>query len=260
MIILNILIKLQNIWSYAAYTDLLENKYTIGKCRNDLVSFIYYNINTCYIFFTIFVFMKLYPYIVKYCCCCCNCCSNTFFEENFFKFKLTLFLYISSNFNCVFSYYIFTNFKKKKHINENNIFINSLCKIFDMLFMNELSYLNNGIDFLNISGLIDNFNIIYDIIMLFISINIKSKTALWVQLFATIICFVMSFVLFVLFLGDKHKMSYQLEKDDDQPNYYETNNTTNNDNNIQENIEKNDENNNEVLKIKNYKLNKLNTI
>ena len=162
--ILNLLSKVQNIALNEAYLDLLKNKYTLDECYKDLKTFILE-----LFYFVIIINIAL---IVFTCVFDKNIAKNS---------KMVVPMMCSSFITLIFSFkFLKSEYKPMKSLwvktkEDNFRFFNSYRTVCDIIFINELSQIGEGTDFLKISGLISISTLIYDFIMLFFTIDIEGK-------------------------------------------------------------------------------------
>lgn len=160
----NLLLKFQNIALNEVYLDLLENKYTLDECYKDLKTFI---LEIFYFIIFIYIGLIIFTYI---------------FDKNVAKnSKLVIPMMCSSFVNLFFSIkFLKTEYKPLKSLwlktkEDDYRYFNSYQTVCDLIFINELSQIGEGTEFLKISGLISISTLIYNFIMLFFTIDIEGK-------------------------------------------------------------------------------------
>ena len=164
LIFSNILLKIQNIALNELYLDLLENKYTIDKCYKDLIYFILeiflYDSTFIYSFFRFLIlwgrkilkdFILIFP---KF---------GTAIMNLLFSFK-----YLKPNYKYTKNFWLKTK-------EDNFRYFSCYQMVCCIIWMNELSQLEEGTEFLKVSGLLSISTLIYDFIILFFTIDNKKK-------------------------------------------------------------------------------------
>lgn len=176
LIILNLFLNMQTIGLKEYYVNILNNQYTIEKCYKDLQNYI---LNTIFIGGLCYLIIMLIGLISK--------------KKYITNLKILYLILLSTVINLNMSFrFLKSKFKPYKsktlkvETKEDNIhFINVCSTAIGSFCMNELIQTENGNQFLKISGLLSISTFVYDVIMIFINIDVDKniKTFIIIQIF-----------------------------------------------------------------------------
>ena len=128
---------------------------------------------------------------------------------------------------------------------DNNRFINVCSNVIGSFWMNELIQMDNGNQFLKISGLLSISTFVYDVIMIFINIDVDKniKTFIIIQIVSDFLIIILEVIAFYFFCKTTNLFKFFDKNNKNQKNSFIVN--ENNENEIitkLHNTNKNDEN------------------
>ena len=147
----------------------------------------------------------------------------------------------------------------KVETKEDNIrFINVCSNVIGSFWMNELIQMDNGNQFLKISGLLSISTFVYDVIMIFINIDVDKniKTFIVIQIVSDFLIIILEVIAFYFFCKstnlfkffDKNNKNQNKENKNNKNQNNENQNNTNNENKNNSFIEnKSNEKENEII-------------
>ena len=139
----------------------------------------------------------------------------------------------------------------KVETKEDNIrFINVCSTVISSFWMNELIQLDNGNQFLKISGLLSISTFVYDVIMIFINIDVDKniKTFIIIQIVSDFLIIILEVIAFYFFCKTTNLFKFFDKNNKNQNNENKNNENQNNEN---QNNTNNENKNNSFIKNKN---------
>ena len=133
---------------------------------------------------------------------------------------------------------------------DNNRFINVCSNVIGSFWMNELIQMDNGNQFLKISGLLSISTFVYDVIMIFINIDVDKniKTFIIIQIVSDFLIIILEVIAFYFFCKTTNLFKFFDKNNKNQNNENKNNENQNNEN---QNNTNNENKNNSFIKNKN---------
>ena len=120
---------------------------------------------------------------------------------------------------------------------DNNRFINVCSNVIGSFWMNELIQMDNGNQFLKISGLLSISTFVYDVIMIFINIDVDKniKTFIIIQIVSDFLIIILEVIAFYFFCKTTNLFKFFDKNNKNQNNENKNNENQNNTNNENKN-------------------------